>query len=251
MDDSNSPAPPPRDLQPAEPWVQHNIATGGATAFGVQGGNIIIHGAASGPARPQPRGDRIRILMFAANPLSTPQLALDSEAREIEEKIRLSRDRDSFEIVTRWAVRPADLLRFLNEFRPHIVHFSGHGSHDGIVLSAGDGAAQTVSTAALAEMFRVMRDNIRVVMLNACYTASQAEAIGAHIDYIVGMRTSVADTSATVFAAAFYSALGYGRKVTEAFEQAVAAIMLHGLPGHDTPHLLARQDADPHLSTGR
>ncbi len=190
--------------------------------------------------------------MLAANPLSTQRLALDDEAREIEEKIRLSRDRDCFDIVTRWAVRPADLLRFLNEVRPHIVHFSGHGGRDGeIVLSTGNSTDHTVSATALAEVFRVMRDNIRVVMLNACYSASQAQAIGAHIDYIVGMRTTVEDTSAIVFSAAFYSALGYGRSVVEAFEQAVTAIMLHGLPGHDVPQLLARHDADPRLRTNR
>ena len=35
--------------------------------------------------------------------------------------------RDSFELVTRWAVQPLDLLRGLRRLKPTVVHFSGHG----------------------------------------------------------------------------------------------------------------------------
>jgi hypothetical protein len=190
--------------------------------------------------------------MLAANPSATGRLALDEEAREIEEKLRLSRDRDAFELSTRWAVRPADLLRFLNEIDPHVVHYSGHGGQAGqIVLSTGDGGGRPVDPGALAEVFRVVRGRVRLVMLNACYSATQAESIGAHVDYVVGMTTAVPDNTAIVFSAAFYSALGYGRPVVEAFDQAVAGVMLHGLPGHDIPRLLVRQGADPHLTPDR
>lgn len=248
---------PARDLRPTEAnaneWIQFNIASGGGTVFGAQGGNVVFHdgspGSSTGDSAASGGGQgRIRILMMAANPVTTQRLALDEEAREIEHRLRLSRDRDAFELATRWAVRPDDLLRFLNEITPHIVHFSGHGSRAGqIMLSNGDRTERAVDPAALAEVFRVMRRDIRVVMLNACYSAVQAQAISAHIDYIVGMRASIRDDAAIVFSASFYSALGYGRPVVEAFEQAVAAVMVHGLDGHDIPQLLARRDADPLL----
>jgi len=245
----------PTTPEPAESdvgqWIQHNVAVGGGTAFGVQGGNIIFHERApshlSGTSSAI-TSDPIRILMLAANPATGQRLDLDEEAREIEQKLRLSRDRDMFDLTTRWAVRPGDLLRFLNEINPPIVHFSGHGGrHGDIMLSAGDGTAQPVDSAALAEVFRVMRHDIRVVMLNACYSSVQAQAIGSHIDYVVGMRAPVPDSSAIVFSAAFYSALGHNRPVAEAFDQAVAAIMVHGLDGHDIPQLLTRHGANPHL----
>lgn len=69
-----------------------------------------------------------RILFLAANPNGTNQLALDEECREIEQKIRAAEHRDSLEMITRWAIRPEDLLQYLNEHKPHVVHFSGHGT---------------------------------------------------------------------------------------------------------------------------
>jgi hypothetical protein len=46
-------------------------------------------------------------------------LALDEERREIEQKIRAAEHR--LELITKWAVRPDDLLQVLNEYRPQIV----------------------------------------------------------------------------------------------------------------------------------
>jgi CHAT domain len=190
--------------------------------------------------------DRLRILLLAANPMRTDRLAIDEEARAISRK--MSRNRDVYELVTRWAVRPADLIDHLDEFRPHIVHFSGHGSPSGeILLAAGDGTARPVGIAALAEIFRVMRDDVRVVLLNACYTVAQAQAISQHVDFVIGTRAPITDEAATVFAAAFYSALGFGRNVPQAFDRARAALMVHGLPGKDIPQLIVRPGADLHV----
>jgi hypothetical protein len=233
-----------RDLQS---WVQHNVVEPGGVGYIVQGGDMVVHGSHDARAE-----RRIRILMLAANPASTHRLALDEEAREITEKLRLSRDRETFELITRWAVRPADLLQHLNEHNPHIVHFSGHGDRAGeLALSADGGGDRLVSAAALAQMFRVMRNDIRVVVLNACHSAVQARAIGRYIDYIVGMRAPIDDRSATIFAAAFYSALGFGRTVREAFAQGTAALMLHGMPDHDVPDLIVRPGAAAHLTVER
>jgi hypothetical protein len=60
----------------------------------------------------------------------------------------------------------------------------------------------------------------------------------------VGMRTRVEDRSAIVFAAAFYSALGFGRTVPEAFAQARTALLLQDLPDHDVAELIVRAGAD-------
>lgn len=237
----------PRDLAPES--VMHITASGpGSTAFGAQHGNIIYHAPAAASS-PDPAARRVRILMLAANPQPDARLALDEEAREITEKLRLSRDRDDFDLVTRWAVRPADLLQAINEHLPHIVHFSGHGTHTGeIVLASAGGGAQPVTADALAAVFRATPDETRVVLLNACHSAVQAQVIGRYIDFIIGMRAPVDDRSAAIFAAAFYSALGFGRSVRQSFDQGVAALMLHGMPDHDVPQLIVRDGADPGLT---
>src|SRR5690606_27313227 len=70
----------------------------------------------------------ITVLFLAANPLDQEQLRLDEEVRAIGEMIRKAKYRDVVRLESRWALRPLDVLQAINECRPTIVHFSGHGS---------------------------------------------------------------------------------------------------------------------------
>ena len=89
--------------------------------------------------------DKVKILFLAANPKDSTQLRLDQEIREIHARVQAAEFRDSFELVSRWAVRPLDLLQALNEVRPHVVHFSGHGSrHAELILEDDHGTAKPV-----------------------------------------------------------------------------------------------------------
>lgn len=71
--------------------------------------------------------DRLRIVFFASSPTNSVPLRLDEEAREIESRLRASEHRDRIDFVTKWAVRPEDLIEALNRERPQVLHFSGHG----------------------------------------------------------------------------------------------------------------------------
>ena len=82
--------------------------------------------------------DKIKVLLFAANPRGTAPLDLPREFREIDEEVRLSTFRDAVELVLVPGTRPVDLLRKLNESQPQVVHFSSHGSPDEILLEAED-----------------------------------------------------------------------------------------------------------------
>jgi len=110
---------------------------------------------------------KIKILLFAANPTSTLPLSLDEEIRAIMTKLRAADYRDSIQLIPFLAARPDDLLQALNEHKPHIVHFSGHGSKDGeIILVDNSGNAKPVSARALTTLFSTLKDNIKVVILN-------------------------------------------------------------------------------------
>jgi hypothetical protein len=187
---------------------------------------------------------KIKVLFVAADP--TTSLKLDEEIREITQKIRTSEHRDALDIKYTLAARPDDLLQSFNQHQPHIVHFSGHGSSAGeIILLDNNRQAKPVSAAALKALFTTVKDNIRIVILNACYSQIQAKAITSSIDCAIGMSRSIVDEAAIIFAAAFYRAIGFDRTLQEAFEQGKVALQLAGISEHTTPHLLVKAGVDP------
>lgn len=163
----------------------------------------------------------IKILFLAANPLDIDPLQLDAELEAIDSTLRQTDFRDQFELRSQWAVGINDIQELLLRHRPHIVHFSGHGSGASeIILKGEDGAATPAPRQALSNLFRILRGDIRCVILNACYSAEQAEAIGEHIPVVIGMSDAIADRASVDFSAAFYRALGYGEDMQTAFDLA-------------------------------
>lgn len=199
---------------------------------------------------------KIKALFFAANPAFTTPLKLDEEIRAVTEKIRAAKYRDSIDLESAWAVRPDDLIQKLNEHKPQIVHFSAHGDPSGEILFLDRGGnPKPVGAGAMQALLRTMKDNIRLVLLNACYSQSQARVLTQEIDCAIGMPTAVSDEAAIIFAASFYRAIGFGRSVTEAFEQGRTALLLEGLPEENNPELLVKDGVEPSrivlLDTGR
>lgn len=211
------------------------------------------------------------ILFLAANPLGTDRLALDREARAIQEELERSGFRDSFVLETRWAAQPLDLLRGLRKLKPMVVHFSGHGSSDvtrarrgaagqhrevlvedypaapgqhGLYFQGPDGRPQLVSTEALAHVFDAAGSSVKLVVLNACYSEPQAATLLTHVDCVVGMHGSIRDDAARSFAIGFYGGLGERESVAAAYKQGCAAIDLEGLSEGDRPQLKSRQGID-------
>ena len=135
-----------------------------------------------------------------------------------------------------------ELQGYLLRHQPDIVHFSGHGSPASeIILEDSEGLSKPVSARALSQLFAVLKDNIKCVVLNACYSEQQAQAIAQHIDCVVGMSRAIGDTAAISFAVAFYQALGFGRDLKTAFDLGCVQIDLESLSEQETPRLLANR----------
>lgn len=185
--------------------------------------------------------DKIKILFLAASPTNTTHLQLDKEHREIGDRLQKTKYRDSFQLESKWAVRVGDLSAHLMEHKPNIVHFSGHGSkaHELIFLNNTD-EAHSVSAERLSKLFSVLKDNIRCVVLNACYSEGQAQAIAQHIDCVIGMSDAIGDDSAIVFAAHFYQALAYGRSIQDAFDLGCLEIDMENLDEGSKPKLICQ-----------
>src|SRR5262249_32399878 len=144
------------------------------------------------------RSRTTKVLFLLANPRDTDTLRLQEEVREVDAAIRQAEYRSSFDIRQHGAVRVMDLQGYMLRHRPEIVHFSGHGhaNPSAIVLEDAAGKHVIVDPAALTRMFAVFQDDLRCVVLNACYSTMQAEAIAATIDCVVGMSSAIEDQSA-------------------------------------------------------
>jgi hypothetical protein len=216
--------------------------------------------------------EKVKVLFLASNPLEQSRLALDEEARIITAQLRSADHRDAIELISAWAVRRDDLQQLLLQHKPQILHFSGHGtrctpaevtppsppmsgrdmnvSGKGrvvqLVLIGEGGQAEPMSEAALIHLFRVLKDNLRLVFLSACHSQSLAKALADVIPYTIGLSGAIADDAAIAFATAFYRALGFGRNLQEAFDLGTNALMNLQIPGDQGPRLYSRKDVlDP------
>jgi uncharacterized coiled-coil protein SlyX len=179
--------------------------------------------------------------MLSANPKDTSPLRLGEEVRKIQEALKLAKHRDQFEITTSWAVQVEDLRRTMVDYQPHIVHFSGHGAGtEGLAFEDNSGITQLVSGEALASLFELFRGIVECVVLNACYSEVQAQAIHQHVDYVIGMNQPIGDLAAIEFATGFYDALGAREGYDYAFRVGCTAIQLKGSQENLTPVLKSR-----------
>jgi len=199
--------------------------------------SVPIHTAPSEQSQ-----QRQRILILAANPIGTSQLCLDEELREIEQGLGRAKQRDKFDIKSALVVRSRDIQRSILDFKPHIVHFSGHGTgQDGLVLENETGHAKLVDALALARLFKLFANRVNCVVLNACYLEIQARGIAQHINYVIGMSQAVGDRAAIEFAVGFYDALGAGESIEFAYELGCTLIQILGISEELTPKLLEKQ----------
>jgi hypothetical protein len=100
-----------------------------------------------------------------------------------------------------------------------------------------------VQPEALAALFEQFANQVHCVILNACYSVTQAEAIARHMECVIGMSRAIDDEAAIAFAIGFYQALGAGRSIEEAYKLGCIQIQLQNVPEHSTPRLIKKDGA--------
>lgn len=228
------------------------------TASSHGNGTIVIQGASnSGINIGSGTVKKTRILFLASNPADTGQLQLAEEYRRVSERLQDGGQMDNFELYQKWAVTTNKLVNAILSYKPRIIHFSGHGkgepsdaagsrnigsvetvspakkAESGIILQDQFGKSKIVETKALANMFRIFRDDpeikIKAVVLNACYSKNQAVEICKYVPYVVGMDKAVRDESAVIFTTGFYRGIALGKSIELSFELGRNLLELEGM----------------------
>jgi len=197
----------------------------------------------------EPRPEKLRVLMLAAS--ADGELRLGREVKRIVAGIHAATNRDLVELDVRMAATPADLLDGLTQFRPHVVHFSGHAAENVVVFEEDvdiDPADIVVDGRTFVQALAAVDEPPALVLLNACNTADQAEHLASEVTHTaIGMSSTIPDSDAIAFAARFYAELVDGQSVGGAFELARVELELNGAADPDLPLLFERDEGLAHV----
>lgn len=184
----------------------------------------------------------ISVLFLSADPTDASRLRLGEELREIQQKLQLAKLRQRFVLEQRTSTQPADISQALLDVQPQIVHFSGHGIATGsLCFENVVGETHPIETDALVALFEQFASHVNCVVLNACYSETQAIGVAQHIDYVIGMNQAIGDKAAIAFSIGFYQALGAGRTIQDAYRLGCVQIRLQDIPEHLTPVLIKKK----------
>ncbi|MFE0677011.1 hypothetical protein [Streptomyces sp. NPDC058867] len=196
-----------------------------------------------------PKPEKLRVLMLGAS--SEGDLRVNREQARIRRAVEQALHRDLVALDVRPAATTDDLLDGLSQFRPHVVHFSGHSSTDLIVFEQDvdephEGAV--VTARAFASAIKATDDPPLLVLLNSCHSAAQIENLIQTVPFAIGMADEIGDGDAITYAARFYASVANGHSVQAAHDLGRAAVELAGLPDHELPTLACAPDVDPKVT---
>ena len=177
-----------------------------------------------------------KILILASNPRE--DLRINREIRDLKKAIERNKNSEQFEVEIELEVRSEDLQELFFDNKPDIVHFCGHGTGEQGLVFVNDIEGETlVSNQALAGLFKIFKNEIECVLLNACHTEIQADVIGEHVEYVIGTSREILDKAAYWFAVGFYKALVREQSIETCYEWGCNAVQLNMPNVNMVPHI--------------
>lgn len=159
----------------------------------------------------------LRLLILGASPLDQARLEIGKEHALIAEELERMEQRGEIAIrYLRGARITRELPKVLLEFAPHVLHFAGHGTLDGLILEDETGRSRPLTGTGLRDLLGNVK-SLQLVVLNACELAGTAQerkrlSVAARLVQIglpmaVGMQFQISDRAALAFSEGFYEAL--------------------------------------------
>ncbi len=185
--------------------------------------------------------EKCDILILAANPHTTEPLQLEKEAELIRQRLQEGEAGRNYTVHTESAATVEDLSRYLLQYDPLILHFSGHGNSEGeIIFNNSQRESQVLAVARLAELINLLQGRIECVLLNACFSLEKADVLSDYVRCVVGMDKAITDESAIIFSGGFYRGLGFGKGYYLAFELGRQEINNLNLSDNEIPRFISR-----------
>ncbi|HEX3046622.1 MAG TPA: CHAT domain-containing protein [Bacillota bacterium] len=183
------------------------------------------------------------VLVIFANPKGLPNLDLSMEDRVIRECIVRSKFREYIKSEVRHAATIHDVRRALQEFSCRILHFSGHGTEEGLAFEDESGKMKFVAIEALAQLLSAHSPPLEAVLINACNPEPESGGTDLGVPYTLSVKGRIADQAAIEFTRGFYDAIGAGESIEFAYDEGCHAMRLTGYSEAGEPVLFRNSNA--------
>ena len=191
---------------------------------------------------PRGRGDEVRMVLASANPRDQRWLNVGGELRSLRGELRSSSNQSALSIRDCSSATIDSLHREMLEFRPHILHFSGHGEQSATIFQDDEGYAHQVPAQAFLDLLEATDEaSLDLVFLNSCESSEQAKSLTRFVDCAIGMTEKIDDQVAGELSRVFYCALAAGRTIQNAYDQMSAMVAAKHLGHEDYLAIHARE----------
>lgn len=158
-----------------------------------------------------------RVLAVFACPPGESKLRLDEEDRVLTE---LSRKFESVELERQHASRLEDIHAELSRNGLDVVHFSTHGSREGVVLEDLTGGTETVSPEQIVSLLQLSDQPPHLAVFLCCFSHQSVDELAEAAPYVITVDAGIPDDDCILFSRGLYEQLFSGSSIDAAFDHA-------------------------------
>jgi len=205
--------------------IEHSVLATGSQNVIIQAEHVMLQAVQQAALSQRDPARMLRVLALLAAPVFNPispdqhpvQLDLRQEWHVLAEGIRRSR---APILIARLTPPTLDALRYALSPRaleqggfPHVLHFSGHAWHGGLLLEDELGQVDPAATCKVMKALEGLPHPLDLVVLNGCESAVDARSVaqalldGGLARAVIGHEKTVLDPEAVAFAASLMPSL--------------------------------------------
>lgn len=162
--------------------------------------------------------NRIKIQFLGSNPSNLTRLQLEREYIEIRKIFK--HHQEKFALTEEFDVTLDSFFEAIYLQKAKIIHFAGYSEEGFLILNRKNGGYQCVSFEYLAATFKLFRDYVECVFINAMYSDIFAKVVSRFIPNVIGIKGMIMDRDAITFASGFYTAVSFEKDYAKAFIKA-------------------------------
>lgn len=161
---------------------------------------------------------KLKILFVASSPLDEQKLSVSREFQDLYDFIQSGTYKNVLDLHPLFDPSLDKLIEVIAEYKPHILHFAGHGVKKGIILTDKRENGIPLEHRDFLSLLEKLPIHPKLIVLNACYTEQQAHNIAQSIGCAIGIKNEIADAIALKFANVFYKMIASECTIRNAFD---------------------------------